>query len=157
MKDNILTIITLMIFQIGTISSASENHPTVEEIPRAPVYAPIWGEPPHWSMYGYAPVFLHPYPIWWGAPAPWTIDPAPWYEHGYPAPLPNAPGDDYLGDYDHDAGGSVFGEAVYAEDTEDEDGPNTEVAAAPPPAPINYERFLDFRNMTYDSPTSWAR
>ncbi len=147
MKNGILSIITLMIFQIGTISSASENHPTGEEIPRAPVYAPIWGEPPHWSMYGYAPVFLHPYPIWWGAPAPWTIDPAPWYGHALD--LSNL-------EY-HENGGSVTGYFFDEENTEDEDGPNTEVAAAPPAAPINYERFLDFRNMTYDSPTSWAR
>lgn len=51
---------------------------------------------------------------------------------------------------------AISGNRVYAEDTGDEEELDAEIEAGPAVTPINYSIFLDFRKMTYYSPTSWA-
>lgn len=124
MKNGILSIITLMIFQIGTIVGADEGNN--EGIPNQ------------------------------GRTESGLIV----YLYGNIYEIVDEPGQNLLRflradpDHDPDDVGSVSGEPVYAENTEYETDEDAEIT---PPATINYEGFLDFRNMTYNSPTSWAR
>ena len=135
MKYNIMLMGACMLLQIGQVVGAGRDDLTEYETAR-PVY--------------YIPLPCIPYPIWAGY--------EPWAWHALLVmPASNYISEDELSEYEYpDNDDAISGNRVYAEDTGDEEELDAEIEAGPAVTPINYSIFLDFRKMTYYSPTSWA-
>ncbi len=174
MKYNIMLMGALILLQIGKIVASNENYTIEPEVGR-PVYYPHGpGVPlyeyappspfghayapwvPHapWARHDYGPVFVHtPFglPITWPLPgyAPWLVH-APfhtqWVKRDFPEYCFSSLANGGYDDYEYNDSGSDT-ESVREEE---QDAPEE------PPVLINYDCFLEFRKMTYDSPTSWA-